>query len=940
MLKQQGIKSRVLALALIPTISISLILGTFFTLARINDLDALLLERSQTTIQQLIPITEHTLSLDNLSLIQEIASSALEKNDVRSVSLFSHTKVALAHAGPKIQFKDSQESYFLTRPFHTLNKQSLLISTPIYAKPTLSPVNTETSLSSGGEKVLLGWLMAEFSRSNTEIKKYQTILASGLLILSGVLINLFLALKMGHNITGPLMKIISAVNHMREGNLDTRINTNTGGELRALETGINAMVASLQRGQLEMQQNIEQSTKDLQETLETIEIQNIELDMARKEALEASRIKSEFLANMSHEIRTPLNGIIGFTNLLLRSKLNERQFEYLSTIQKSSEGLLSIINDVLDFSKIEAGKLELESIPINLRESVEEVLTILAPSAHDKSLELIPLIYSDTPIHLMGDPLRLKQILTNLVSNAIKFTNDGSIVVRAMLEDEKDNLVTIKISVTDTGIGLSNKQQKELFKAFSQADTSTTRNIGGTGLGLVISKRLAQQMSGEVGVESELGKGSTFWFTLTVPKANEPTLKEHFPAFSNTHVLIMEHHDLARQAIVHLLSEYDLNVDSCANESCLEEKPQEAKTQGKTYDVLVVSHHPAYLDLEKIRSLIKAANENKQYLVILAHTNKEEAINNILDQHNNALCIVKPLCHNRLYRALSYLLLEKSKLPQGNQSNIARRINQAITRQPHILAVDDNPANLRLVTALLEDLGAKVTAVDSGTKAIIKTKQYHFDLIFMDVQMPHMDGLETTRRIRERELSERRIPIIALTAHALAEEKKQLLLAGMDDYMTKPINENQLQHIIKKWTGLHVAPIKGTDYLNDTSHAEPETKVVDLTEGIKLAGGKEDLANDMLSMLFENLKNEQEQIRALYRNKQWPRLLEVVHKLHGATRYCGVPLLRNACNNMETILKASEKNKEERRKVAGAMEELIEQIEQLLDWQRRHEGTE
>ncbi|MGI0115929.1 two-component sensor histidine kinase BarA [Zooshikella sp. RANM57] len=944
MFRNKGLKNRVFALALLPTITISLVLGVFFTIARLNDLDTLLLERSQATVEQLVPMSEYGLQLENNKLLQRLASSALEKNDVRSITLYSHEKQPVIHAGPRML---TQHLSNMKHPPNsqqiTIQKDTIHIALPVFTRQahTLNQdLRNNTQLSS--KRVFLGWIEVEFSRANTELKKYQTILASTLLIISGILINLFLAFRLGIHITEPLQKIINAVAHIRDGNLDTRINSETAGELKTLESGINAMVASLQRAHLEMQQNIEQSTKDLQETLETIEIQNIELDMARKEALEASRIKSEFLANMSHEIRTPLNGIIGFTNLLLRSKVTERQREYLSTIQKSSENLLAIINDVLDFSKIEAGKLELESIPMNLRESIEEVLTILAPAAHDKSLELVPLIYSDTPTQLIGDPLRLKQILTNLVSNAIKFTNDGSIVIRAMLEDEKDNKVTIRISVTDTGIGLSKEQQNELFKAFSQADTSTTRNIGGTGLGLVISKHLAQKMQGEVGVESELGKGSSFWFTITVPIANEPAIKEHFPALSSSRIIMYEHHELAAQAIMHLLRDFDLDVTQCHDPNELTQLLEQARYDRNPYDIALVSHHPSYTDLDVIRQLLKAAANRNTHLIILASTNKEASINRLLENNNNALCIVKPLCYNRLYRALSYFIMDQPCTPGSKHQHVAKRINQAITRQPHILAVDDNPANLKLVSALLEDLGAKVTAVDSGTKAIIKTKQYHFDLIFMDVQMPGMDGLETTKRIRERELGERRIPIIALTAHALAEEKKQLLLAGMDDYMTKPINENQLQHVIKKWTGLHVAPLESADEHTTSSHhsTHDSSGIVDIAQGIKLAGGKEDLAQDMLNMLLAGLEQDRDEIRSLYREKNWDKLLEQVHRLHGATRYCGVPLLRQACHDMESILKAAENNKEERRKVASAMEELIEQTEQLLQWNKKYQTAQ
>ena len=254
-----------------------------------------------------------------------------------------------------------------------------------------------------------------------------------------------------------------------------------------LASGINRMAEALLSAREELQQSIDQATEDVQQNLETIEIQNIELDLARKEALEASRIKSEFLANMSHEIRTPLNGILGFTQLLQKSDLTPRQQDYLGTIEKSADSLLGIINEILDFSKIEAGKLVLDTIPFNLRDLIEDTLTILAPAAHTKQLELVSLVYRDTPLSLVGDPLRLKQVLTNLISNAIKFTNEGTIAVRAMVEDDNGERAQLRISVQDTGIGLTDQDLRALFQAFSQADNSMSRQPGGTGLGLVIS---------------------------------------------------------------------------------------------------------------------------------------------------------------------------------------------------------------------------------------------------------------------------------------------------------------------------------------------------------------------------------------------------------------------------------------------------------------------
>ena len=305
---------------------------------------------------------------------------------------------------------------------------------------------------------LLGWVELELSHSNTLLRGYRSMFASLLLIFAGVGLTAVLAIRMSRAINGPLSQIKQAVSQLKDGKLETRLPPLGSLELDELASGINRMAATLQNSQEELQHSIDQATEDVRLNLETIEIQNIELDLARKEALEASRIKSEFLANMSHEIRTPLNGILGFTHLLQKSELTPRQLDYLGTIEKSADSLLSIINEILDFSKIEAGKLVLDQQPFNLRDLLQDTLTILAPAAHAKQLELVSLVYRDTPLSLLGDPLRLKQIMTNLVSNAIKFTREGTIVARAMVEDETDDSAQLRISVQDTGIGLSSQE--------------------------------------------------------------------------------------------------------------------------------------------------------------------------------------------------------------------------------------------------------------------------------------------------------------------------------------------------------------------------------------------------------------------------------------------------------------------------------------------------
>ncbi len=643
---------------------------------------------------------------------------------------------------------------------------------------------------------VLGWVELELSHHGTLLRGYRSLFTSLLLIAAGLAVTALLALRMSRAINAPLELIAQGVAQLKEGRMETRLPAMGSHELDELAGGINRMAETLQSAQEEMQHNIDQATEDVRQNLETIEIQNIELDLARKEALEASRIKSEFLANMSHEIRTPLNGILGFTNLLQKSELTPRQQDYLGTIHKSAESLLGIINEILDFSKIEAGKLVLENIPFNLRDLIQDTLTILAPAAHEKHLELVSLIYRDTPLQLVGDPQRLKQILTNLVSNAIKFTHGGTIAVRAMLEDESDDRAQLRISVQDTGIGLSEADLRALFQAFSQADNSLSRQAGGTGLGLVISKRLIEQMGGEIGVDSTPGEGSEFWISLNLPKARDDG-DDLPPAMAGgLRVALYEPHELTRTALHHQLEDCGLEVTEFPDLATLEKALLAGPSDKAPITLAVLGVTAADHPPEALRQSIRELEQHGCKTLVLCPTTEQAHYHAILP---DAQVQSKPACTRKLQQASCRNCCTCAPCARTNRPTAG-----SSARPPRLLCVDDNPANLLLVKTLLSDLGAQVTAVDSGYAALEAVQRERFDLVFMDVQMPGMDGRQATEAIRrweaEREVSP--VPIIALTAHALANEKRALLQGGMDDYLTKPIDERQLAQVVLKWTGL------------------------------------------------------------------------------------------------------------------------------------------
>ncbi len=892
MFKDLSIKGRVLLLTLLPTSLLALVLGGYFTWMQLSDLQAQLLQRGQMTIEQLAPIAAPALARSDSALLERIANEALEQPDVRSVHFLANDHSRLANAGPS-----------MLNPIPDGDNRLLLLRSGNDATRFLLPVFGRHRSFSGDPVAddperLLGWVELEMSHHGTLLRGYRSLFASLLLIITGLGVTALLAVQMSRTINDPLRRIKQGVALLKEGRLETRLPPLGSHEMDELASGINRMAETLQNAQEELQHSIDQATEDVRQNLETIEIQNIELDFARKEALEASRIKSEFLANMSHEIRTPLNGILGFTNLLQKSELTPRQQDYLGTIEKSADSLLGIINEILDFSKIEAGKLVLENIPFNLRDVLQDALTILAPTAHAKQLELVSLVYRDTPLALIGDPQRLKQVLTNLVSNAIKFTREGTIAIRAMVEEDNGEQAQLRISVQDTGIGLSDEDLRALFQAFTQADNSLSRQAGGTGLGLVISKRLIEQMGGEIGVASTPGEGSEFWISLTLPKAREDAEDQPQAPLLGRTVAVVEQHELARQALQHQLEDCGLLVVHQPNLDSLLAAVSAQQYTNNPISLAVLGVTSQELPPEQLSQRVWDLERIGCKSLVLCPTTEQALYHESLPDAHSQLQ-AKPACTRKVQRALIELLGPRHQPSEASPP-------PQVSRPPKILCVDDNPANLKLVHTLLSDMGAEVTAVDSGFAAVDVVKHKTFDLIFMDVQMPGMDGRQATEEIRHWEAEQEAVPtpIIALTAHALANEKRALLQGGMDDYLTKPISERQLAQVVLKWTGLglHNAGIDRTAEALQTQ-PQPTQKVLDEEEGLRLAAGKADLAADMLSMLLASLEGDRETIRQARDNDDRNALIERVHRLHGATRYCGVPQLRTICQRTETLLK-------------------------------------
>lgn len=911
-----GIKSRVLFLALIPTITISILLGVYFIGIRLEDLSKALNDRGIAIASRLASQGQYGVFARDTESLRYLARQSISQ-EVNSVAFYDKKGVEIASAGKLTSNIIPPTSKIGSVIIEPNNKnETIKYIAPVTLPDVIIdtyPDNSQSLEDEGLKTTVIGWMKVELDHKATRLKGYQVLIHSALIGLLGLSISGLLALRLGYDVIHPILELTSAVEKIKNGDLQTKVNITSHWELSILESGINTMASALQIAHEEMQHNIETATADLRKTLQTIEIQNKELELARKEAETATQVKSEFLASMSHELRTPLNAIVGFINLMDKTQLNEQQHDYLETIQKSSQLLLSIINDILDFSKIEAGKLHLDLMPMDIRECIEDTLTLLGPSAHEKALELVPLIYSDVPLKINGDSLRIKQVITNLLSNAIKFTQQGSVIIRVMLDQSIAHLVTLRISVTDTGIGISEDQQKQLFHAFNQTNPNITRRFGGTGLGLVICKKLVEQMHGTIDVESEPGRGSTFSFTVQAEKLANPETDIQSD-LTGMRFIIYEINNSARIALTHLLRQWGIRVVECNDRDQIITLIQQGIKENDPFNMLLLGVNQPIAEKDFINNSIANIKQGFACTVGVLVNTTEHTIHNDILRAGADLCLAKPVTRNKLYEALRKILITQLETNDPILVDLPKL---------NILAVDDNLANLKLVNVFLENIGVVPTLAKSGYEAIQCCNQNQYNLILMDLHMPGLDGIETAVQIRSINNPNYNTPIVALSAHVIIGEHEKIFAAGMNDYLTKPIEENSLRASIYKWTHSGVRMRSQDQNIPLTNHTP--FKHIDWNLCKKLAGNKEDLAQEMLEMLISSLPSDLIKIQQSYKSHKIQELREQVHKLHGACCYVGVPKLKNISKELEDAiaLEATEK-------VRYYVTALVNEIEAIL----------
>ncbi|CDZ77043.1 Signal transduction histidine-protein kinase BarA [Legionella massiliensis] len=901
-MKKLGIKYQLRITSLIPVFVVALLFAVFYNGQFNKDLNQHMSRLGEAYIRQLLPAVQFAMMRNDSRTLQSLINASTINPEVQALAFYNAQGQLLAYRGGKHSihkpFKPPEFTgdYIESKQIkpYTINFLAP-ITIPKFNLYSTTPFKTTSSNPIALEADdILGWLSIDIDTQSILIKRYRMYIITIFITLLGLLISLTIHYFISRRIYIPISRLRRSMKQILSNEFETHIPVSSSGELGLIERGC----AHLQKQYLntihDLNHHIEVATGDLQQSLELLEEKNIELLLEKKKTEEKSRQKSEFIANMSHEIRTPMNGVIGFTNVLLESKLDSLQLDYVKTIKSSAQDLLVIINDILDYSKMDAGKLNLDCIPLDIRACIDEVLALASPNSHKKGVDLIPITEVNVPKTVLGDPLRIKQIITNLVSNAVKFTDHGYVLIRTCIEQETEKDYTLCISVTDTGIGISNEDQTKLFNAFNQADTTITRRFGGSGLGLVICKKLVEAMSGRISLSSEVNKGSTFSARIKLEKlAAYEIEKNQSQRFDNIKVLCFDDNPLYLEAMCNGLAYWGI-----------ESVPVKALNK---LEAAFTKHSECTLAFINVNEGCE-----KQVAQILRKQSKACILVSkwmIHDPQSLGGCafLFKPISIQKLHETIELLVNQVTQSLTSNHEldNLRSQLRLA---HPELLIAEDNPVNRMLLNSLLSE-HTNIEAVDNGEEAVQACQSKRFNVILLDLQMPKLNGLDAARMIRQESMLNKQTPIVVISANSSDLNNERLQKAGVDLCLQKPIDEKQLLNQILLFL------------------KKSKPSAIDWQLCVQKVSGNQALAEEFLARFVEELHKNRVEFLQLLQNKDIKGLEAAAHKLHGACCFCGVPHLQTQVIRLEKQAKHA-KGVEE---LKTSFAELIQSIDEVID---------